>query len=804
MAIPGTVTVTSYIAPTSTGDTYPVVNPIYGLGGLRTVADTTERDAISTQRREPGMIVFVSGATTYYSLGSGLTNSDWTIFSSGSGSGNFLNISGGTVTGQTLFNAGLLANTFSATTITGQTIYANSLTATTLSGGTILSGSTNLYDIFTTGAHTKVQNGLNTYTGGTASAPTVNISAATLSTLNVSGATSLATLSATTMISGSTDLYNVFMPIDASFVSGSGTLGTIPLWNGTSVIIDSIIQQPTFSGIVVNGSVSIIGNLDVLGTATTINTQTIQSEDNNILLNYSGNHISAIGGGITVLSGQTGGNPSLWITDSNGNWSANTQIIAGGGLNVNTGTTLSSGGTDLYNIFTTLAGSGVQSVGQGSNITTGGTVTYPIINTVASPSFNNITFSGTALGGDLSATTISATTISATTINSTTIYSTGLSATTLSGGTILSGSTNLYDIFLSSSASGTSGNLWSASTGTNSIIANNGTGNLASGNYSIAGGDLNITSGNYSFIGNGYSGNVISNYAVLVGGIYNSVSGNSSFIGAGRSNKTVGPYSSIVGGFNNKTYGFNSFIGAGQNNITNGNNSILVGGFTNTLNGLYGTIVGGLYNVVSAPYAFIGGGGGSNLASGNYSTIVGGILNSATTGNATVIGGRHNIATAQYSTIINGSGNTISGIRSTIIGGRNITGTSNDTVYVPFFNIQSTSTNNVLTNILVRDSNGDIYLRDASTLGSGATASTGNFLAISGGTVTGDTIFTTNVSASTLTLTTTNVAAPLNFPIFTSDPASPINGDAWILSGNTGNALFSIRIGGVTKTVELT
>lgn len=37
MAIPGTVTVTSIIAPTSTGDTYPVIDPRYGIDGLRNV-----------------------------------------------------------------------------------------------------------------------------------------------------------------------------------------------------------------------------------------------------------------------------------------------------------------------------------------------------------------------------------------------------------------------------------------------------------------------------------------------------------------------------------------------------------------------------------------------------------------------------------------------------------------------------------------------------------------------------------------------------------------------------------------------
>ena len=40
--------------------------------------------------------------------------------------------------------------------------------------------------------------------------------------------------------------------------------------------------------------------------------------------------------------------------------------------------------------------------------------------------------------------------------------------------------------------------LFSGSTGANSIIANNGTGNIASGNYAFAEGNSNIASGNYS------------------------------------------------------------------------------------------------------------------------------------------------------------------------------------------------------------------------------------------------------------------------------------------------------------------
>jgi len=52
----------------------------------------------------------------------------------------------------------------------------------------------------------------------------------------------------------------------------------------------------------------------------------------------------------------------------------------------------------------------------------------------------------------------------------------------------------------------TSGDLWSASTGTNSIIANNGTGNIAGGQESfVAGRGNTITNTPYAAIAGGYN-----------------------------------------------------------------------------------------------------------------------------------------------------------------------------------------------------------------------------------------------------------------------------------------------------------
>lgn len=76
-SISGSVRFTGFIAPTDSTDTYPVFKPIYGLGGLRTVDTLSDRDNITSERREEGMFVYVKEDKNYYSINSGLTNSDW-------------------------------------------------------------------------------------------------------------------------------------------------------------------------------------------------------------------------------------------------------------------------------------------------------------------------------------------------------------------------------------------------------------------------------------------------------------------------------------------------------------------------------------------------------------------------------------------------------------------------------------------------------------------------------------------------------------------------------------------------------
>lgn len=90
----------------------------------------------------------------------------------------------------------------------------------------------------------------------------------------------------------------------------------------------------------------------------------------------------------------------------------------------------------------------------------------------------------------------------------------------------------------------------------------------------------------------------------------------------------------------------------------------------------------------------------------------------------------------------------------------------------------------------------DIFVTQAGT--------SGDFLSISGGTVTGDTIFTQGVSADTITVTTTTMA-PLNLPVLPTSFTSATHGDVWISADSvTGETLFNMVISGITKSVEIT
>ena len=129
----------------------------------------------------------------------------------------------------------------------------------------------------------------------------------------------------------------------------SGTINFLPVFNSTNTVVNSILQQSTATGLTVFGSVEIYGNVTIAGTASTFDTQTIQTESNNISMNLSGSHVSALAGGITVLSGRPDNSNSTFTIDSTGTWSANTGMFMSA-LTVNSGSASLINGSDTVTL----------------------------------------------------------------------------------------------------------------------------------------------------------------------------------------------------------------------------------------------------------------------------------------------------------------------------------------------------------------------------------------------------------------------------------------------------------------------
>jgi len=120
---------------------------------------------------------------------------------------------------------------------------------------------------------------------------------------------------------------------------------------------------------------------------------------------------------------------------------------------------------------------------------------------------------------------------------------------------LVSGQLIQYDgsSIVSSGFIGTSADLWSASTGSNAIIANNGSGNWGASNRSVVIGenntggtinsfvagkqnDTNSSASNSSILG-GYKNSISNSYSFIGSGAFNNVSANRSGIGSGQQNE---------------------------------------------------------------------------------------------------------------------------------------------------------------------------------------------------------------------------------------------------------------------------
>lgn len=87
--IPGSVPLTGKVAPTDSTDTFATHVDIYGEGGYMSVTNTTERNAITQERRKLGMAVCTTGDNKIYTLTTnpataGTVDGDWTEVIGGS------------------------------------------------------------------------------------------------------------------------------------------------------------------------------------------------------------------------------------------------------------------------------------------------------------------------------------------------------------------------------------------------------------------------------------------------------------------------------------------------------------------------------------------------------------------------------------------------------------------------------------------------------------------------------------------------------------------------------------------------
>jgi hypothetical protein len=284
-SLSGGVEVTGYISPTDTNDTYPVIDPLYGIDGFRNVNLITDLNLIPEPRRRAGMVVGVSGGTTYYKLNSSPWNyaiSDWSLFNTGGGSasGDYLPLSGGTVTGSTTFTSGLFSNTISATT------YQNLPTDIRVTGGTFSSGTITFRN----------------NTGGT---------------FNVTGVTSADTF--TTAFTYSNNVFTIGR--NQNQPSLTATINTVTGWTVNGILTvtgNTSLQLFTSTTATVNGNLTVAGSSALNGAISSTN---LAGSTNRVVQVNSGGTISATADIISAYI--TSGGTAAILLENGSNWDIN-------------------------------------------------------------------------------------------------------------------------------------------------------------------------------------------------------------------------------------------------------------------------------------------------------------------------------------------------------------------------------------------------------------------------------------------------------------------------------------------------
>jgi len=305
--------------------------------------------------------------------------------------------------------------------------------------------------------------------------------------------------------------------------------------------------------------------------------------------------------------------------------------------------------------------------------------------------------------------------------------------------------------------------------------------NTASGLASHAEGENNLASGKYSHVG-GAASLAIADYA-FSHGEYNTASTTHSTTLGGYNNVVSGTYgSSVIGGHDNNASGNATIIAGGGANENSGSYSMIGAGSSNLITSYFSFVGGGNQNNITATKSFIGG-GQNNTASGANSSLIGGQDNIASGNFSSVIGGQSNISSSNESIVIGGRENMVSGQRSVVLGGINITGTTNDTVYVPNLNIQTIGAGASISNLGI-DALGNVV--------------TGTGGGISGNTVVGE------LSATTISILNSGATARQYFDYSGNIVQTGVTNSAIVSgSGNTiSSGLRNVFVAGVGLTAS--
>ena len=152
------------------------------------------------------------------------------------------------------------------------------------------------------------------------------------------------------------------------------------------------------------------------------------------------------------------------------------------------------------------------------------------------------------------------------------------------------GSANLSWRGFGSAGGGGTDTLWRRGSGKDALEGI-GSGNTASGDYSIAAGYKDLASGQYA-VSFGAQNRATNIGSTVSGGQFDTASGQYSTIGGGYENSATGDYSVIGGGENNSACGLYSVVAGGYNNTACGDYSVVLGGNNNHASGNFDCVFG--------------------------------------------------------------------------------------------------------------------------------------------------------------------------------------------------------------------